>query len=178
VSPVAQDIDIRPVRPSEYAIAGAVTAGAYREFARAGSPGWIAYQARIADVAGRAPRTTVLVASIDATIVGSATLELDARMDPASTQPLAPDEAHLRMLGVDPRSRGRGVARQLVEACIALARERGKRRLTLETGRVMVAAQELYRSMGFTLVRERDTPDGVHLLEYSLDIDAAPEVTR
>jgi ribosomal protein S18 acetylase RimI-like enzyme len=177
VSPVADDIDIHPVRPSEYGAAGAVTAGAYREFARTGSPGWTAYRARIADVASRAPRTTLLVASIDAAIVGSATLELDARMDPASAQPLEPDEAHLRMLGVDPRSRGRGVARQLVEACIALARERGKRRLTLETGRAMVAAQQLYRSMRFTLVGERDTADGVHLLEYSLDIDAAPEVT-
>jgi ribosomal protein S18 acetylase RimI-like enzyme len=172
------DVDIRPVRDSEHAQAGEATARAYREFAVPPSRGWDAYLLRIADVAGRSERATVLVATTGAEIAGSATLEVDGRMNPASTEPLAPDEAHLRMLGVDPGFRGRGIGRSLVVACIARARERGKRRLTLDTAPAMTAAQQLYTDLGFTFEEEHDTPEGVHLLRYTLDIDADPEAKR
>jgi ribosomal protein S18 acetylase RimI-like enzyme len=173
-----EDIEIHPVRESEYAAAGEATARAYMEFAAPGSAYWEPYLARIADVAGRAERTTVLVASVSGEIAGSATLEVDGRMNPESTEPLVPDEAHLRMLGVDPAHRGRGVARRLVVACIDVARAQGKRRLTLETTAVMTAAQQLYASMGFDSTGERLTPDGTRLLEYSRSVDAAPQATR
>jgi ribosomal protein S18 acetylase RimI-like enzyme len=173
-----EDFEIHEVHESEYAAAGEATARAYREFAIPGSSGWEAYLARIADVAARAGRTTVLVASLGGEIAGTATLEVDARMNPESTEPLAPDEAHLRMLGVDPAYRGRGVARRLVVACIDVARARGKRRLTLETAPVMIAAQQLYPSMGFAFMGDRVTPDGMRLLEYSRTLDAEPAETR
>jgi ribosomal protein S18 acetylase RimI-like enzyme len=173
-----EDIEIHPVRESEYAAAGEATARAYMEFATSGSVYWEPYLARIADVAGRAQRTTVLVASVSGEIAGSATLELDGRMNPESTGPLAADEAHLRMLGVDPAHRGRGVARRLVVACIDVARAHGKRLLTLETTAVMTAAQQLYASMGFDSAGERVTPDGTRLLEYSRSVDAPPQPTR
>ena len=66
-------------------------------------------------------------------IAGSATLELDARISPGPTAPLAPDDAHLRMVGVSPEHRGKGIGRRLVVACIDLARARGRRFMTLET---------------------------------------------
>jgi ribosomal protein S18 acetylase RimI-like enzyme len=179
VTGMPEDIEIHPVRESEYAAAGEATARAYMEFANPGAAaGWDAYLARIADVAGRARRTTVLVASVDGNIAGSATLEIDARMNPESTEPLAPDEAHLRMLGVEPAYRGRGVARRLVVACLDVARARGRRMLTLETAPVMTAAQQLYTSMGFAATGDRVTPDGLHLLEYSRSTDAEPMATR
>ena len=173
-----EDIEIHEVREAEYAAAGAATARAYREFAISGSAGWEAYLERIADVAGRAGRTTVLVASVGSEIAGSATLEVEVRMNPESTEPLAPDEAHLRMLGVAPAYRGRGIARRLVVACIDVARTRGKRRLTLETAPVMTAAQQLYTSMGFASTGDRVTSDGMRLLEYSRSIEAEPMPTR
>jgi ribosomal protein S18 acetylase RimI-like enzyme len=173
------EVDIRPIRDGEHARAGEATARAYREFAIASpSPGWEAYLQRIADVAGRSEHATVLVATTGGVIAGSATLEIDGRMNPASTEPLAPDEAHLRMLGVDPGFRGRGIGRSLVLACITLASERGKRRLTLDTAPAMTAAQQMYRALGFTFQREHDTPDGVHLLRYTLDIDADSQAKR
>jgi ribosomal protein S18 acetylase RimI-like enzyme len=173
-----EDIEVHPVHEPEYAAAGEATARAYMEFATPGSPQWEPYLARIADVAERAVRTTVLVASVSGAIAGSATLEIDARVNPETTEPLASDEAHLRMLGVDPAFRGRGVARRLVVACIDVARARGKRRLTLETTAVMTAAQQLYASMGFNSTGERITPDGTRLLEYSRSVDAPPQPTR
>lgn len=178
VTGMSEEIEIHEVRESEYAAAGGATARAYREFAIPGSAGWEAYLERIADVAGRAQRTTVLVASVGGEIAGSATLEVAARMNPESTEPLFPDEAHLRMLGVDPAYRGRGIARRLVVACIDAARAHGKRRLTLETAPVMTAAQQLYPSMGFTFRGDRVTPDGMRLLEYAFDLEAEPAETR
>src|SRR5579884_3564868 len=96
-------VDIGPVRPEEHAEAGAVTARAYEEFVPRDrtSSGWTAYLERLADVAGRAARTLVLVARVDGVIAGTATLETSVRINPESPQgPLAPDEVHLRMLAV------------------------------------------------------------------------------
>jgi ribosomal protein S18 acetylase RimI-like enzyme len=175
---VPDEIEIRPIRVPEYAEAGEATARAYREFVTPGRSGFEAYLARIADIGARADRATVLVALVDGVIAGSATLELDSRVTPSTAEPLARDEAHLRMLGVSPEQRGRGVARRLMSACVALARERGKRRLTLETSPLMIAAQRLYTTMGFTSTGERHTPDGMVLLGYTLDIETAAPASR
>ncbi|HKR98259.1 MAG TPA: hypothetical protein VJU79_01975, partial [Candidatus Dormibacteraeota bacterium] len=78
----AEEIEVRPARPEEYTAAGAVTALAYREFAVEGDDGWSWYLDHIADIAGRVDRTTVLVAVTRGAVVGTATLELDARIDP------------------------------------------------------------------------------------------------
>src|ERR1700730_7693243 len=115
-------VRVRPVRPEEYQEAGAVTQLAYREFMPADGD-WGGYEKRLADVAGRATRALVLVAELDGSIAGTATLELDQRINPDSEQqPLQADEAHLRMLGVHPDHRHRGIGRLLVDACIAHAR--------------------------------------------------------
>ena len=58
-----------------------MTAEAYREFVRPGESPWEAYLEQIADVAGRAGRTTILVAVEAGRILGSATLELQGRVD-------------------------------------------------------------------------------------------------
>ncbi len=165
------DIEIRPVLPAEYEAAGSVTALAYQEYAPGRSPVWHEYLAMIADVAGRAPRTTVLVALHEGVIAGSATLELDGRVNPEFATPLEPDEAHLRMLGVGPEHRGLGIARRLMVACMEIARERGKRRLTLETSTAMTAARRLYFELGFTPASEMRTPDGVLLQGFTRDLD-------
>jgi ribosomal protein S18 acetylase RimI-like enzyme len=175
---VAEDIDIHPVRESEFAAAGEATARAYREFERPEWPGYAAYVARIADIAKRSHVATVLVAVVDGVVAGSATLELTERIRPSSTGPLAPDEAHLRMLGVSPEFRARGIARRLVTACIEAAHAAGKERLTLDTAPVMVAAQRLYTSMGFTPTPERPMPDGSVLLGYTLAIATESPATR
>jgi ribosomal protein S18 acetylase RimI-like enzyme len=175
---VTGDIEIHPVRESEFAAAGEATARAYREFQGPEWPGGATYIERIADIAGRAGVATVLVAVVDGVVVASATLELTERIRPSSPEPLAPDEAHLRMVGVSPEHRGRGIARRLVNACVDLARAAGKARLTLETAPVMVDAQRLYMSMGFAPTAERRLPDGSVLLGYELHIATTAPATR
>lgn len=180
-SPCDDGLEIHEVRDSEKESAGAATALAYREFAPAGSPQYAEYLVRIADVAARSKRATVLVALNHGIIAGSATLEIDRRFEFDATEPLAPGEAHLRMLGVAPEHRGRGIARGLVIACANLAAQRGKACLTLDTTAAMAPAQALYARLGFQRTGVRHTPSGVELIHYRatlpLPASAAPAPT-
>jgi ribosomal protein S18 acetylase RimI-like enzyme len=161
-------LEVREVTPEEFEEAGRVTALAYREFATTGSADWDGYLRQLADVEDRAGRTTVLVAVEDGAILGTATLEIDGRVDAEEEPPLDPDEAHIRMLGVDPATRGRGVASALMRECLARARQAGRARITLNTTHRMEAAQAMYGSMGFARKPDRVFPDGFVLLTYEL----------
>jgi ribosomal protein S18 acetylase RimI-like enzyme len=158
-------VEIREARPDEHEEAGAVTALAYREFARPGERDWEDYLARIADVASRARVATVLVAVENERILGSATLELGVRIED-DDPPLEADEAHIRMLGVHPDARRRGVARALVAACIERARADGRTRMSLATTTRMEVARRMYEGMGFERGEDRVFPDGFVLLTY------------
>lgn len=162
------EIEVRLPRPEEYAAAGAVTALAYHEFAVEGDDGWSWYLEHLADISDRARRTTVLVAVASETVIGTATLELEDRVEPQRVPPLRADEAHLRMVGVHPDHRRRGIARRMVLECIELARDHGKRRLTLETQPTMSAARALYESLGFQQGPTREVEAGFLLVTYEL----------
>ena len=136
-------IEVREVRPDEHVQAGEVTADSYREFAREGDPDWSEYLERMADVEGRADLAMVLVAIEDGRIVGTATLELNGWIDDEHGT-LAPGEAHIRMLGVHPDARERGIGRVLMAACEEQARTVGRTLITLNTAGQMEAAQRMY----------------------------------
>ena len=159
-------IEIRESRAEEHAQAGAVAAHAYREFAREDDPDWQEYLTRLADVADRASRTTILVAVEGGRIVGTVTLELEGRTEQES-DPLRPHEAHIRMLGVAPDARGRGIGRMIMEACEERASASGRTLITLNTTERMKSAQRMYGSMGYTRGEDRVFPDGFVLLSYS-----------
>jgi ribosomal protein S18 acetylase RimI-like enzyme len=162
------NIQIREATPEEYAEAGAVTASAYREFVRGGD--WEDYLGSIADVEGRADRTTIVIALDGSRIVGSATLELTDRVEPEDDPALDPAEAHIRMLGVAPEARRRGIARALMADCMDRARGSGKAFLTLHTTERMAAAQQMYESLGFVRGADRVFSDGFVLLSYRADL--------
>ena len=59
------------------------------------------------------------------------------------------EEAQIMDIAVDPKVRGKGVASQLMERAITVAREKGAERLVLEVRESNAAAIRLYESFGF-----------------------------
>lgn len=158
-------IEVREALSHEHAEAGEVTALAYREFVRPGDPDWEEYLRRLADVEGRARVAIVFIAVEEGRVLGSATLEVGERIE-SDDPPLPPDEAHMRMLGVHPDARRRGIAGMLIDACIERARAMGKTRMSLHTTHRMKVARAMYEAMGFRRLPDRVFPDGFVLLTY------------
>lgn len=157
-------IEVREVRPDEYAALGDLTVAAYVAVGEVGHPEYLEH---VRDVASRAAVCPVLVA-VDGSgkILGGVTY-VPGPGTPYSEIETA-DEAGFRMLAVDPAAQGRGVGRRLVEACIERARLDGRRGMVLMTRPFMTAAHRLYLSLGFRRAPERDwwpAPD-VDLLAF------------
>jgi ribosomal-protein-alanine N-acetyltransferase len=68
---------------------------------------------------------------------------------------VAADESELANLAVDATCRGRGIGRDLLAAALDGVRRRGAKRVFLEVRASNLAAQELYRSAGFTEIGRR-----------------------
>ena len=66
--------------------------------------------------------------------------------------------ARLRMLIVEPKARGLGVGRRLVEECIRFARQAGYGEIVLWTHSILTAARRIYDSVGF-VIEETETHD-------------------
>lgn len=69
---------------------------------------------------------------------------------------LVPPDADVQTIVVAPDAQGGGLGRQLLDHLVAVARERGCRRLQLEVRADNDAAIALYTKAGFGLVRRRD----------------------
>ena len=85
----------------------------------------------------------------------------------------------LRMLLVDPKARGLGIGKRLVEECIRFAQQRGYKKMTLWTNDILVAAIHIYKQCGFKLVAEERHHSFGHEMvgqTWELDLSVASTV--
>jgi ribosomal protein S18 acetylase RimI-like enzyme len=69
-----------------------------------------------------------------------------------ASQEFAPGITEMKRLYVVPGHRGKQIGRQLVERIIALAMEKGYKKIYLDTMPEMQAAQQLYDHLGFQVI--------------------------
>jgi len=149
---------VRRVEPAEYDQLGQLTLAIYQDIGFNDGPG---HAEVLRDVARRDAEAEVLVATDAAgRLLGTVTYA-----PPGSpwADIATPQEAEVRMLGVEPAARGQGIGEALVRACIARARAAGLARLVLCTQPHMHAAQRLYARLGFDRTPSRDWSPEPHL---------------
>jgi len=113
----------------------------------------------------RAGTRTVLAAQVDGRLAGSVQLSTD-------TPPNQPHRGEVTKLLVHPDFRCRGIARSLMVALEALAREKGRRLITFDTT-TGGAAEPLYTSLGYISVGV--IPDySLHALERPATLKPRP----
>jgi GNAT superfamily N-acetyltransferase len=86
------------------------------------------------------------IADMDGENVGCIMLVKDAE----------PGVARIRLLLVDPKARGLGVGKRLVDECVRFARQAGYQKITLWTHSILTAARAIYEKAGFTLTSSEE----------------------
>jgi ribosomal protein S18 acetylase RimI-like enzyme len=161
-----QNIRIREAGTEErYAVENLVTT-VYREFQPLmPEAAWARWMESIRK-AIHSPHGVLLVAEARGRIQGAVKFYPDAGQAHQGEWP--PGAASIRMLAVDPASRGRGYGVRLTQACLNLARELGVPTVFLYTGTFMAAARHLYEKLGFKRAPEFDRDPGP--IAYRLDL--------
>jgi GNAT superfamily N-acetyltransferase len=161
---------VRPAHPDELGRAGELTVEAYD------ADGYLVeddpYLDTLRDAARRATEAEVYVAMLPEAPdhpVGTVTY----CVPPSPWTELArEDEGEIRMLGVAPSARRRGIGEALVSACIERSRELGHTAVVLSSLPVQVGAHRVYARLGFRRTPDLDwspLPD-VDLLAFRLDL--------
>jgi len=164
-------IEYRTARSEEYGEVADVLLAAYR--ADGLIPSGTGYERHLADVAGRAGDSEVVVAVEDGTILGTVTFCPNGS---SSAEISSPGEGEFRMLGVAPTARGRGIGAGLTEYCIDRSRALGYQAVLLSSAPKMRTAHRLYERRGFVRIPDRDwSPNAqVDLLAYRLELSESP----
>ncbi|WP_164512788.1 GNAT family N-acetyltransferase [Leucobacter chromiireducens] len=144
-------VTVRAALPGEYAeideLIGAAYAHDYGERDAGGDPFHAAaVRARVADVWVAAEGDGPLLGSVTTRRAGGPPLHED----------VAADELDLRLLGVSPAARRRGVGAALMRDVAARAAAAGFRTVVLKTGPAMLGAHRLYETLGYERRPERD----------------------
>ena len=81
------------------------------------------------------------------------------------------DWSYIRMVGVNPKYRGQGIAKRLTQMCIDFAKQSNEKTIALHTSEFMDAARHIYESKGFKVLKEIPPLFGKKYWLYTLDLN-------
>jgi len=140
-------IEVRPAVAQDLPVVRRIVTAAYAEFEPWLTPAnWALMTSNIAKVIEPGAPGMLRVAEIDGQLAGTVTY---LPPGPKDYRRVPSEWAVIRVLGVDPALRGRGVARALTADCLALAQADHAPAVGLHTAEMMVAARTLYEQAGF-----------------------------
>jgi ribosomal protein S18 acetylase RimI-like enzyme len=142
-----QLIEVRPAVAEDLPAVRRIVTAAYAEFEPWLTPAnWAVLTSNITKVIESGIPGLLRVAQLDGQLAGTVTY---LPPGPKDYRRVPPEWAVIRVLGVDPALRGRGVARALTADCLALAQADQAPAVGLHTAEMMVAARALYEHAGF-----------------------------
>ncbi len=149
---------VRKAAPAEHATIAALLLRANREFKEA-LPARIydAYLHDLHELAAATDGPEFMVAECAGHLVGAVAFYREAGREGWG---LPQEWAGMRALAVDPKARGRGIGRQLAEACVLRAWRIGRRVIALHNCAFQQAARRLYLTMGFVRCPQFDFDAG------------------
>jgi ribosomal protein S18 acetylase RimI-like enzyme len=80
------------------------------------------------------------------------------------------DWSYIRMVGVNPKYRGQGIAKRLTQMCVDFAKQSNEKTIALHTSEFMDAARYIYESIGFKVLKEIPPLFGKKYWLYTLDL--------
>ena len=143
---------VRPAVPSDYPAVARLTVAAYEADGQL-TGNASEYASTLADVDHRAAMGELLVAVDGDEVLGSV---LYVEPGTRYAELARPGEVEFRMLAVDPAAQGRAAGRALVRACVDRAAATGATAVVICVRDFAVAAQKLYRSLGFVRTPDLD----------------------
>jgi len=152
-------IGIRSAKPEEAHALAQLVVDSYAEFqGKLTADNWASMQANLRRAVLDPGKGLPLVATVGG-VVGGFILYFSPGQSDGVLFPTA--WASVRLLGVSPRLRGRGLGKALVEECLKRAQAEGAETFGLHTSELMNTARAMYERMGFTVVRELEPRLGV-----------------
>ncbi|MFY8020813.1 MAG: GNAT family N-acetyltransferase [Bacteroidia bacterium] len=106
------------------------------------------------------------VAEIDDEIVGMGFLINSGH--PTAIYPS--DWCYIRMIGINPLFKGKGIASKITDLCIQEALEKNEKTIGLHTSEMMPTAQHIYKKKGFVVAKELDLIFGKRYWLYQLNL--------
>ncbi|MFJ7827920.1 GNAT family N-acetyltransferase [Psychrobacillus sp. NPDC096623] len=156
-------ITIDDIRVEEFEQVSELLVESYSQYQESyeSKEGWLDYAESLRDSVHNPFVDRILVARDGAEILGS--LQLFTNSEAAYHIPdLAIFSPIIRMLGVSPSARGKGVAQALLKESISYAREKGADHIYLHSTDLMADAIRLYEWLGF----KRDTSKDFNKLNF------------
>lgn len=81
------------------------------------------------------------------------------------------DWSYIRMIGINPKFKGQGIASKITGLCIEEAKNKNESVVGLHTSEMMTTAQHIYKKLGFVIEKELDLIFGKRYWLFKLELN-------